>query len=186
MRSLATAKYAVAGTLLGALLLFCLNLLTSLLPPRFHQFTNDLGVAETVRQNAPENGIYSSSYGIFAVVSFRKDFSKRMTSIKPLLLREFLSDVLAAFLLTAWMGQTRGSAYVRAKFAVLTGCTASVLLLSTHWNWLGFPALWVGVESFGLTAKFCLTGLLLAALHDRLVRLNGPKPYHREPHGDMS
>jgi hypothetical protein len=175
MRSFATAKYAVAGTLLGALLLFCLEFLISLLPPRFHQFNNDLAVAETVRQNAAENGIYSSSYGMFVVVSFCKDFSERMASIKPLLLREFLSDVLAAFLLTTWIGQTCGSAYARLKFAALTGCAASVLLLSSYWNWLGFPALWVGVESFGLIAKFSLTGLLLAALHDRFARLTGPE-----------
>jgi hypothetical protein len=65
-----SGRFLVAGTLLGGIVLSCLNWITAaILPPRFKQFKDPRVVVETIQANAFEHDIYTSPDGVFVAVS---------------------------------------------------------------------------------------------------------------------
>ncbi len=164
------AKFLVGGTIIGGIVVFLWGALThAMLPQPLNYFKDEAAVIQVVRANAPENGIYSGSRGIFASVALLPDLSDKSRNITPDLVRQFLSDSFAALLLAIFLTRLPGTVLGRAGWAGLAGIIAVVLKMLPYWNWYGFTAAFIGMEALDLVGKFFVGALVLGVLMKKLV-----------------
>ncbi len=164
------AKYVAVGAIVGGIVLFLWGAVThALLPQPLHFFTDEAAVIQTIRINAPENGIYLGPHGIFASVALRADLADKSQHIAPNLLLQFLSDTFSALLLALLIAKLPGGVSSRAGWAAFAGLIAFFLKIFPYWNWYGFAPPFVGQEAFDLIGKFFIGGLLLAFLQAKLA-----------------
>lgn len=163
-------KYLAIGALVGGIVLFLWGGLTHMvLPAPMSTFVNDGAVVQTLRANAPADGVYMSESGVFAAVSFNPPFGTRKDHMEPYLLRQFLSDVLAAALLAFLVAGLPGTVFGKAYWAGIAGLAALAMKIVPYWNWYGFSPAFIGMEAFELVGKFFLCGLVLAFLAKKLA-----------------
>ncbi len=165
-----SAKNLILGALVGGIVLFCWGAIThAVLPQPIHYFVDEMAVVETMRANAPTNGIYFGPHGVFVSVALLPDLGDKTKNILPNVLRQFLSDALAAMLLAIFLTRLPGTVLGRAGWAAIAGLVAVVLKLLPYWNWYGFPPAFIGMEAFDLVGKFFLSALVLGALRKKLT-----------------
>ncbi len=76
VHSISRARFLIAGTLVGGVLLGVLGFVTAArLPPRFKPFRDPAAVVDTIRANTTTNEIYTAPQGLFVSVSLRPDGS---------------------------------------------------------------------------------------------------------------
>jgi len=79
------------------------------------------------------------------------------------ILRQLLSLMLAAFLLTWLLLQTRGLSYGRrVLFLAVAGLAASVIVDLPNWNWWGFSGSYTAVNLVDFPLTWLIAGLVIA------------------------
>jgi len=168
-------RYLLAAALLGGLVSFAWgaashlsNLLPSLEPKAF---TDSTAVLQSVKANAPQNGIYFDGHGLFAAVSFRPDLSQKFASQVGPMLRQLLIEIAVAFLLAwvllrlpVWPATGTGSLFAAV------GAAAGLEILLPEVNWYGFPISTQLAELAGFVVGWFLMGLVIGWLRNRMLR----------------
>jgi len=181
-------KSLLLGTLLGGIIAFFWSWVSwDVLP--WHEsnllaFQNEDMVAHAITANTTQSGIYLFPGGpapglskeqkkaaaatqmakmgqgtiIFAAVRRSEGFSFASGLIK-----QISSQLLAAFLMTWLLLQTRGlSFWGRVGFLTVAGLTASVICDLPNWNWWGFSTRYTIVQLADNALTWYLAGLAIA------------------------
>lgn len=167
-------RYLLTAAVLGGLVSFgwgAVSHIPKLLPSLEPKaFTDSTLVAQAVKANAPQNGIYFDGRGLFAVVAFRPDMGQKFTSMVGPLLRQLGIDVVVAFLLAwvllrlpLWPAMGTGSLFAAVAAA------AGIEILLPQANWYGYPIATQLAELAALVVGWFLMGLVLGWLRNRTV-----------------
>jgi hypothetical protein len=166
-------RYLVVGSVVAGVCLFVWGALSNMLLPlgsgALREFSEDAAVVQSIRANAPANGIYLSPKGVFAAVSFQPDMSDRAASIAPFLAREFAADVAIGLMLAILLGLAGVSTAGQA--AAVTGAAAlaaGVAVPVSDWNWFGFSPAFTAGAAVELLIGWILAGLVLVLLKRKL------------------
>jgi hypothetical protein len=169
-RLLSHARFLIAGTLVGGVLLTVLGFVTAaLLPPRYKPFRDPTAVVETIRANTTTNEIYTAPQGLFVSVSLRPDGSNWLQNPGRHLAVQLLVELVVAFclcLLVAATIFTRPTAV--ACFLGFIGAGAGAEVHVPESNWAGFPLIHTMAAISYLAANWFITGLVLGALRRQL------------------
>jgi hypothetical protein len=170
-----STRFLTAGTLAGGIVLTLLGWITAgILPPRFRQFRDAQSVVETIRANAPANDIYTAPQGLFVAVSLQPDLSNRLKNPGSHFAGQLLIEFAVALGLSLLLLVTPIRSSLRAAgFLGLVGLVAGTEVRFPEWNWAGFPAVHMLSGIGYLTANWCITGLVLGALRQRLDATGG-------------
>lgn len=170
------AKRFVLGTLAGALTLFAWETISNtLIPwhaPTMRTFADSNAVVQTIRANAPHNGMYVDARGVVAAVSFTPDAKDRSTLLGLMLGRQLALDVVVA--LVVLLAYQRFPRMSTSAYALVTGALAlavSASIVGSDWNWYGFGASWTIVTLVDRTIGYALLGLVLGALMNKWSRV---------------
>ncbi|OHB84049.1 MAG: hypothetical protein A2V98_17735 [Planctomycetes bacterium RBG_16_64_12] len=169
-------RYLLTAALVGGIISFGWDtvshrtgILSSLKPQPFKDST---AVVETVKANAPSNGIYWDGRGLFAAVSFERDLRPRFASVVVPMAIQLLIEILVAFLLAwillrlpVWPAMGTGS-----LFAVV-GLAAGIDLLFPEAIRHGFPINVQLAELADLVIGWFLLGVVIGALRNRIMRV---------------
>src|SRR5262249_9302589 len=98
------ARYLLSAALLGGIVSFGWGALThNLLPAAApHAFSDSTAVVQTVKANAPENGVYYDARGLFAAVAFHGDLRSRYSGMLYPIVHQAVICIVVAGLL-AWV-----------------------------------------------------------------------------------
>ena len=157
----------LVGTLATALALFVWQSISNAAIP-WHQlsmktFANDTAAARTIASIAPENGLYFSPRGAIMVRSFTPDLADKSQAMGPMLARQIVLDVVAAFLLALVVARLAAPAPMAAGTLLgLAGLGAGIIAWMSDWNWYGYPAAFEVVNTVDLGINLFLAGALLA------------------------
>jgi hypothetical protein len=165
-RPISHARFLIAGTLAGGVLLTALGFVTAaLLPPRFKPFRDPAAVVETIRANTTTNEIYTAPQGLFVSVSLRPDGSNWLQHPARHLAVQVLVEFAVAFCLS-WLVTATIFARPLAIACVLgfVGAVAGVEVHVPEWNWSGFPPTHTMAAIAYLAANWFITGLVLGTL----------------------
>ena len=168
-------KFLVSAALLGGLVSFAwgaiahgTGILASLEPKTFADST---AVLQTIKANAPENGIYMDGHGVFAAVSFRPDMGQKFESIALPMLRQLGIEIAVALILAwvllrlpIWPAMGTGSLFATV------GLAAGIEQLLPEANWYGFPIPTQLAELATLVVGWFLMGLVIGWLRNRMLR----------------
>ena len=167
-------RFLLSAALLGGIVSFAWGALshgTGLLPSLEPKaFTDSAAVVQTVKANAPANGIYMDGHGLFAAVAFRPDMGEKFESITIPMLKQLGSEIAVALLLAwvllrlpLWPPMGTGS-----LFATI-GVAAGIELLLPEANWYGFPIATQLAELADLVIGWFLMGLVIGWLRNRMA-----------------
>jgi hypothetical protein len=161
-------RYLLVASLVGGLVQFAWGYVvhqSGLFPAAEpHSFTDSTLVVETVRGQAPSNGIYVDGRGLFAAVGFERDLTPKFASLAVPIAIQLLIEIVVAFLL-AWLllrlpvWSAIGSGVLLASVAV----AASVALLLSQSNWYFFPLKYQLANMADLVVGWFLLGIVLSA-----------------------
>ncbi len=167
-------RYLLVATLVGGLVLFgwgaisnATGLFQALEPSRF---TDSTLVVETVKANAPVNGVYFDDRGLFAAVSLQRDLAPRYASLAVPLVTQLLIEFAVAFLL-AWVllrlpvWSPFGTGSIFAAF----GLAAGGALLFSEANWYGLPLPYQLANLADLVVGWFLLGILTGVFRRKWV-----------------
>ena len=173
------AKFLIAGTILGGIVLHLMFGLSHHLPiPEMwpmSSFKSDQAVVDVLRVNIDGNGVYYSPRGVVASVAFRPDYTDNTQDVHPNLLIQLGTDTLSALFLCLLLPGLRARTVLgRAGWLALAGLAAFFLKVMPYWTWYGFSTAFVAMEAFSLVGKFFLVGLLLAGLMKKYVPAERP------------
>ncbi len=165
-------KYFIAGTFSAAILLFGWGAVTNGMLPihALKDFKDNGTVVETIRANAPENGVYFSPQGILAAVSIRPDFANKTRSIAPNLVMQFMTEMVTALLLAGIVLRLSTPSVLAGGVLVgLLGLAGAVSTGLSQWNWYGFSTAYTAVAFIDQVVGWFLAGLALTALKRRFA-----------------
>ncbi len=162
-------KFLIVGTLAGGATLFAWGTVSHMLLPvseaTLKEFKDSRAVVETIRANAPENGVYFAREGVFASVALLPDLSDKTTLMGRSLVVQFATELAAAFFLCLLMlGARAASVGGRTGLLALAAVAAGVEQLIPEWNWYGFSTAYTLAEFADLVVGWGLAGLLLATI----------------------
>lgn len=168
------AKYLTVGAATAGLLLFVwggvLNGAMSLPGEPLRVFVNEQAVLETIRANAPANGVYLSQSGVFAAVDLRPNLASRTPTPGPRLLTELAGDVAEGLLLALLVLLARpATKSAGARLGLLAALAAGIAVPLADWNWFGFSPAFTFYAILEVVVGWTLAGLVLAALARRAV-----------------
>jgi len=168
-------KYLVLGTLGAGVTLFAWQTISNVALP-FHEatmkpFADSAAVVQAIRASAPENGVYFSSQGVLAAVSFTPDLADKTKAMGPMMAKQFVLDLVVALLLCLLVarigvGRKRDTAITLG----LAGLAAAMTKELSDWNWYGFAADYAIVNTIDLAISFALAGVVIAWIYRREVR----------------
>ncbi len=162
-------KYQLLGTLAAGVTLFVWGMVSHVVlswhDASMKRFTDNQAVVETIKANAPENAVYFSPEGLFAVVSFLPDMSDQTQDITADIARQLVLDLVVGFLLAMILLSVQAPSVLgKAAVAGRMGLAAGVAIHIAHWNWYGFSPAYTLVNLFDPIISWFLAGLVLAAL----------------------
>jgi hypothetical protein len=171
-------KFLVVGTLAAAIALFVWQFISNGVLP-WHEATmhawegpaND-AVVQTIRANAPENGVYVSDQGVLAAVALRPDLSDRMQPMGPMMIKQFVVDLVVAFLLAVVL--LRSGPMMPSRAAVtfaIAGLAAGAVTELSNWIWYGFDFAFSVVNVIELAVSWFVVGFVLTIVQRRLARM---------------
>lgn len=171
-------RILLLGTIVGTLVLFAWQAVSNAAIPWYQRqlktFKDPAAAVSTIRAQAPENGIYTESRGVFAIVSFTPDMHDQSRDMGPMLGRQALLDVVVAFALCLLI--ERLPAYGTATTAATLGLAAGMVTLTvvgSQMIWYGVPTLWTLVSIVDQTIAFALAGASIRAMWRRTQRAEG-------------
>jgi hypothetical protein len=167
-------KALVAG-LLGGLIVFVWTGISWMLLPWhanvLHAFKQEEEITKVINVQVAQSGVYMLPHQdeakgtqemkgplIFSVVRLGN-----IPSMTVLLRNELLIQILAAFLVSAWIWRMKGVSYLgRVFYVALFGLTAGIATYLPLWNWFGFPIPYVAVSLADLLIAWFLAGFVIA------------------------
>ena len=170
-------RFLVAGAILGGLTLFVWrSLANAAVPwpgPPVQGFRGNgsaqVELIDAIRPYAAGNGIYYSSYGVFAVMSVLPDRSDKAAGIGSRLAGELALDMVVALALAALLQAITCSAVLeRAGVLALAGLAAALVTYGSDTIGYGFPLAYAFARAMELVVGFFLAGLVLAWLAQRM------------------
>jgi len=134
-----------------------------------NKFTNEAAVAQALKENSPQQGVYflpfsekdhaPNQVGAFANVlpqGTDMNMGKQMATA-------VMTQIIGAFLVLMLLNQTSGlSYYGKVGFVALVGLVIGFVSHAPYWNWFGFPAPYVLVTLLDTTIGWFLAGLAVA------------------------
>lgn len=171
-----SAKFLLISGVVGGLVIFVWGFVThSAIPQPMYEFKDAKAVTESVHANAPQNGVYMTRNGLFAVVAFLPDLGDKFkeddfSTMLPYLIREFLSSVLVAMLLATAIvvvkaNNARSAAGIAAFFALIAWLSQHVSM----WNWYGFSPGFILLGALDLIGGWFLAALTIGALRRKFA-----------------
>jgi len=172
-------RYLVTAAVVGGIVSFgwgaVSHLALNLEGREFKAFADSNAVVQTVKANAPENGVYFDGRGLFAAVSFRQDLGQRYESLTGSFLRQLLVE-MAVVLVLAWV-LLRLPPMTALQTGILFGIVALAAgmeqLVPMH-IWFGFPHSIIAAEGIDLIVGWFVVGLVLGTLRIRLAPVAAP------------
>jgi len=167
------ARYLLSAALLGGIVSFGWGAFTHNALPAAepHAFSDSTAVVQTVKANAPSNGVYYDSRGLFAAVTFHSDLSSRYDGMLYPIVHQGLICIVVAGLL-AWVllrlpvWPASGTGFLLATIALAAG----IALLLPATNWYGFPLKFQLVQLADIVVGWFLMGLVIGWLRNRMLR----------------
>ncbi|MGQ0702944.1 MAG: hypothetical protein ACT4PM_07405 [Gemmatimonadales bacterium] len=170
-------RYLVTAALVGGLVTFAwgaVSHLTGVIPTvnamPFPDSAAADSVVNAVRQHLPSNGVYADDRGLFAVVSFERDFRPKFASLAVPMLVQFAIEVATALVLAwvllrlpVWPVLGTGSIFAAV------GLAAGIVIFFSEANWYGFDLRYQIAQLADLVIAWFLLGMVLAALRRRIV-----------------
>jgi hypothetical protein len=164
-------KYYLLAALLGGIVIFVWGAFSHMALPWWedvmHRFPNEQPVVDALKANGVQNGMYYGMQGFFLVTFFGQGMNDN-AAMGPLMIEEFISDALAAFVL-AWLlmrANVRGVAKM-GLFAGMVGLTGWIAGNLSNWIWYNFAFGYVLLEAVDQVIGFVLAGLVIAWLIKR-------------------
>lgn len=134
-------------------------------------FTDSSAVVQSIRANAPGNGVYVDPRGVIAAVSLAPDMANRETLLGLMLGRQLLLNLAVAFIvLFVFQRLPPASIWQYAFGTAAMAFAVSASILVSNWNWYGFSVAWTVVNTIDRTIGYGLLGLVLGAL---VIRASG-------------
>jgi hypothetical protein len=181
-------KKLLLSSVAGGLITFVWLAISWMMIPwhQMDQFKNDAAVAEVLRQNAPEHGVYAvpnacvdksqmeaqmakASAGPFAFMIVRPGASEISMGRNMVLL--FLQQAVGAFLIASLLMCARPLPYeARVFFVVQVALAGGILCHLPHAIWWEMPMTWILVELADLAIGWTLAGLVMA----KIVKTGAP------------
>ena len=174
-----SAKFLLVGTVAAGFAIFIWQSVSNTVIPwheaALSQFKDATAVNQTIRANAPANGVYFTPQGILAAVSFAPDMGDKTRNMAPALIKQLVIDLAAAFVLCLLVGRiaSRGALRTGITLAVAALAAAFVLQLS-DWNWYGFSTGYSAANIADIVVQFFIAGLVLGALATREPQVAAP------------
>lgn len=188
-------KKLFQAAVLGGIIVFLWGLISWMLLPwhqvTIKQFVNEERVAEVIRENALERGIYlmPSMYTYDnrqtpAVAQQRVEEGREKLARGPVMFASinpqgvnpnmagsfFISiviNIIGAFFITWIVSQIKGGYWQRVGFITLIGFLVGFLGLLPAWNWWNFNMSYVVVGMMDLLIGWFLAGLLIAKIQQK-------------------
>ncbi len=165
-------RFLVIGTIVVALVMFVWQSISNAAIPWYQMqmkpFRDTVGIAQKMRSEAPENGIYVANQGVVAIVSMDANFTDQRTLMGPMLGKQLVLDLIVAFGLCLFLyrfpAQTVGR--TGSSFALAAALVTAVIQVSNV-IWYGFPEGWAAVSIIDQSISFGLAGLTLRWLANR-------------------
>jgi hypothetical protein len=165
------AKFYLVSLLLGGLVIFVWGAFSHMALPWWNdvmrEIPNEQALADVMRTNGMENGMYYGMQGLFLVKFFGKGMSDGI-SMGPLMLMEFISDLLVALVLT-WLlvrANTRGTLRL-ALYAAAVGLAGWLTTNVSNWIWYNFSFGYIILEALDQIIGVFLAGLVIGKLIKR-------------------
>jgi uncharacterized membrane protein YraQ (UPF0718 family) len=96
--------------------------------------------------------------------------SDRSQDMNKFLVIEYITDIIAAFLIAILMLQLKTGGIVnRAVIVLIMGLAGGVATHIPEWNWWGFSTIYTVVEFFDHVMGWFFAGLALSALMEKWV-----------------
>lgn len=164
-----STRFLLVGTVVGAITLYAWQTLSNVAIPwheaTLHEFTNNDAVVQTLRSNAPVNGVYFSPQGVLAATSFTPDLADKTQLMNRPLGFQVVINLAAAFLLClVVLRLPAAGAVATATTLAIAGLAAGVIIHFSDWNWYGFSFPYEAVNAIDHTIQFFLAGLVIAAI----------------------
>lgn len=165
-------RFLLLGTLVAAIVMFVWQSVSNAAIPWYQMqlkpFRDTVGIAQKMRSEAPENGIYVANQGVVAIVSMDANYTDQRTLMGPMLGKQFVLDIIVAFGLCLFLyrfpAQTVGR--TGSSFALAAALVTAVIEVSNV-IWYGFPEGWAAVSIIDQSISFGLAGLTLRWLANR-------------------
>ena len=166
-------RYLVSAALLGGIVSFGWGALTHTMLPAAepHVFSDSTAVVHTVQANAPSNGVYYDSRGLFAVVAFHGDLRSRYDGmLYPLVYQGLICIVVAGLLAWVLLRLPVWSASGTGFLLATVGLAAGIGQLLSASNWYGFPLKFQLVQLADIVVGWFLVGSVIGWLRNRMLR----------------
>lgn len=134
-----------------------------------HKFTDEAAVAQTLKANAPTQGVY---YLPFAEEDHKPGETAAFVNVLPqgfdmnmgkLMGIGLITQIVSAFLVLCLFAMTGNLRYWdKVGFFSLTGLIIGFVSHAPYWNWFGFSAAYVGVTILDSIIGWTLAGLAVA------------------------
>lgn len=172
-------RFLLLGTIVGTVVLFVWQAIANAAIPWYQRqirtFKDPAAAVSAIRAQAPVNGIYAESRGVFAIVSFQPDMHDQAGDMGPMLAKEAALDVVVAIALCLLI--ERLPAYGTATTAATLGLAAGMVTLTvvgSNTIWYGVPALWTLVSVIDEVIAFALAGAAIRSVWRRTHPVAAP------------
>jgi hypothetical protein len=169
-------KRVIIGGILGGIVLFLWGYFSWMALPwhktTFQNFKDEAAVTQVMQKNTYASGIYltpskmqqpSATPIIFASV-----YQPGMTSMTHALVISFVTQLVAALLVSWLLIQTIGLGYVgRVAFVVIFALAAAIVTEIPYWNWFRFDTTYTLVTVADLLIGWFFAGLIIAGIARR-------------------
>lgn len=175
-------KTLLKGGILGGLVLFVWGAVSWMCIPWhlkvFNDFENEAAVTKAITAQALKSGVYmlpgiaerhkkdadaAMDKGMKAPLVMATVRLEDSLPMKRLMINEFIIQILAAFLVTAWMARVKGVGYMgRVIYVTLFGLAAGMVSYLPLWNWFGFSLAYTAVAMADLVLGWYFAGFVIA------------------------
>lgn len=164
----------IKGAFFGGIILFVWSMISWMALPwhnnTLHKFSNEKAVASEIKNNAPISGIYllpsmgqdgkpsiTNVPNVFAAVGLGG-----MPSMSKGMVLAFVTDFVAAFLVTWMLAKTNLGYGGRVFFTIIFALTAAIITDVPYWTWFSFPSDYTLVTMADVVIGWFLASLVLA------------------------
>ena len=166
------ARYLFSAALLGGVVSFGWGFFSHAVLPgaKPASFADSTAVVQTVKANAPANGIYFDGRGLFAVVAFRPDLSQKFTNPVLPMAKQLVIEIAVALVLAWVLLRLPGLSVLQtAILLAIVGLAAAMEELLPMKVWFGFPRANTAMEAIDLIMGWFLLGAVLGWLRNKMV-----------------
>ena len=166
------AKHLALAAIAGGMALFGWETISNTALPwhmaTMRAFTDSNAVVQTIKANAPANGVYVDIRGVVAAVAFTPDMADRSTLVGGMIGKQLVLDLAVALVLV--VAFTRLPRATTKQYAWGSGVAALVVgasILMSNWIWYGFSPSWTFINLIDRVIGYSIMGLVIGGLVNR-------------------